>query len=441
MKLLVIGGNAAGMSAASRVKRRAPSWEVLVLERSREVSYGACGLPYYVAGLNNDIDLIRIRSVADFEKAGVQVRLSCTVTSVDFSAKTVSYTGPDGREGTENYDKLLIATGSSPKIPPIPGIRQDGILPLKTLAQAESLRFALEAGPKNVVIVGGGYIGLELAEACHLQNVPSIRVIEAADRLLNGFDPEFSQAVQQELERNQIQVHTGERVLSFEGNSRVEQIVTNKGRYPADLVILALGVDPNTRFLGSEVEKLPGGAIVTSGCMETSVPDVYAAGDCATVWHKLLDRPVPIALGTNANKQGRLAGDNIIGRKAEFKRALGTSMLRCLGLELAKTGLGQTECEREGVPFKTATVQTRSHARYYPDPQLLTIKLCYRSEDRVLLGAQIMGPKEAALRIDTFACAIDQGMSTSELGFLDLGYAPPFASVWDAVAIAANASK
>ncbi len=441
MKLLVIGGNAAGMSAASRVKRRDPSWDVLVLEQSREVSYGACGLPYYVGGANDDIDLIRIRRVADFEKNGIRVRLGCTVSSVDIADKLVHFTGPDGRQGTESYDKLLVATGSSPKIPPIPGIGQEGILPLKTLSHAQALRLALESKLRNVVIVGGGYIGLELAEACYLQKMPGIRIIEAADRLLNAFDPEFSQAAAQELKKNGVCVHTGERVLSFEGNGRVQAVTTDKGRYPADLVILCLGIDPNTRFLGDAVEKLPGGAIVTTGCMETSAPDVYAAGDCATVWHKLLDRPVSIALGTNANKQGRLAGDNIIGHRAEFKRALGTSMLRFLGLEYTKTGLGQTECEREGFPFKTVTVKANSHARYYPDPHPLTIKLCYRPDDHLLLGAQIMGSREAAVRIDTFACAIDRGMTAEELGFLDMGYAPPYASVWDAVAIAANACK
>lgn len=441
MKFVVIGGNAAGMSAASRVRRKDPSWEVVVLEQTQEVSYGACGLPYYVAGLNDDIDLIRIRSVAEFEKTGIVMKTGCAVQWVDFAKKQVHYTDPQGAAQVEGYDKLLVATGASPRIPPIPGIDKPGIYPLKTLEHAEALKRAILEGPQNVVIVGGGYIGLELAEACLLQKIPHVRVIEAMDRLLNVFDPEFGQAVQQELERHGVQVHTAEKVVSFEGDGRVERIVTDKGCYDADLVILSIGIRPNTGFLGDAVKKLPNGAIVTSPAMETSVPDVYAAGDCATVWHRLLDKPVMIALGTNANKQGRLAGDSVLGKRVEFKRALGTSMLRCMGLELAKTGLGQGECEANGIPYKTVTVQTRSHARYYPDPQTLTVKLCYRPEDHVLLGAQIMGAKEAAWRIDTFACAIDRGMTTEELGFLDLGYAPPFASVWDAIAIAANASK
>lgn len=440
MKFVVIGGNAAGMSAASRVKRRDPSWDVVVLEQSREVSYGACGLPYYVAGLNDDIDLIRIRSVEAFEKSGIRVKLECRAEQVDKDTKTVTYRDAAGNLQTESYDKLLIATGSSPKVPPIPGIQKAGIYPLKTLEHAQQLKTALK-NAKNVVIVGGGYIGLELAEACLLQKVPSVRIVEALGRLLNVFDPEFGEAVRQELESHGVAVHTGERVVCFEGEDKVERIVTDKGEYDADLVILSIGVTPNTAFLGDMLRKLPNGAIVTTPAMQTSVPDIFAAGDCATVWHALLNKSVYIALGTNANKQGRLAGDTVMGKIPSFKRALGTSMLRCMNLEFAKTGLGEGECIENNIPYKTTTVQARSHARYYPDPKMLTIKLCYRADNRVLLGAQIMGEKDAAWRIDTFACAIDQGMTTQELGFLDLGYAPPFASVWDAVAIAANASK
>ena len=215
----------------------------------------------------------------------------------------------------------------------------------------------------------------------------------------------------------------------------------DKDGLEADAVVLCIGITPNTDFTGNEIEKIKNGALLTDASMQTSVKDVYAAGDCATTWHKLLDAPTYIALGTNANKQGRMVGDAILGKDICFKRMLGTSMLRCIGLELAKTGFGEQECKANGIAYKTVTVQTRSHARYYPDPSMLTIKLCYKENDHTLLGAQIMGSKEAAWRIDVFACAIDQEMTTEELGFLDLGYAPPFASVWDAIHIAANASK
>lgn len=439
MKLLVIGGNAAGMSAAARVKRKNPNAQVIVLEKTQDVSYGACGLPYYIAGLNDDMNLIRIRTAAEFEASGIEVRLGSGVTGIEYETKTVEYV-QDGQTKKETYDKLLIASGSSAKTPPIPGIEKGNIFPLKTPRHAEELRAALIENPGNVVIIGGGYIGLELAEAALLRKAKSLRIIEALPRLLNVFDPEFGDAVRQELQRQGAAVHLGERVQRFEGDAAVSGVVTDKGTYEADLVILAIGVDPNTGFAGN-IEKLPNGAIVTNRAMETSQKDVYAAGDCATAWHRLLEKPAYIALGTNANKQGRLAGDAILGKQVCFDRALGTSMLRCMELELAKTGLGEEDAKVAGIACKFCTVKTRSHARYYPDVTELTIKLCYREEDHVILGAQIMGAKEAVQRINIFALAIDRGMTTQELGFVDLGYAPPFSSVWDAVHIAANACK
>lgn len=442
MKLVVIGGNAAGMSAASRVKRKDPSWDVVVLEKTSEVSYGACGLPYYVAGLNNNIDLIRIRSAEQFKDSGINVRLGCTVYNVDFESKAVFYTDPSGKECTEQYDKLMISSGSSPKVPPIPGINKKGIYVLKTLNNAEALKLAILNKPKSVAIIGGGYIGLELAEACIIQKIPEIHIFEAADRLLNVFDKEFGDAVYNELVKHNVDVHLGEGVKSFEGtDDKVSKIVTDKGEYSADLVILSIGITPNTNFVNKKLDMFPNGALLTDESMQTSMPDVYAGGDCSTVWHKILDKPTYIALGTYANKQGRLAGDSILGKHTSFKRALGTSMLRCMGIELAKTGLGEFECISNNIEYKTKTVETKSHARYYPDPCILTIKLCYRKSDNVIIGAQIMGLNQAACHIDTLACAIDNEMTTEELGFLDMGYAPPFATVWNAVQIAANAAK
>ena len=388
-------------------------------------------------------DVSTVLGVVDLDESGtIEMTVKRGGEKLKRTLTLQTYTDENGEAHVESYDKLLIATGSSPKVPPIPGIRQKNIFPLKTLDQAAALKLALESNPKSVVIVGGGYIGLELAEACILQKVPEIHIVEALDRLLNVFDPEFSEMVKTELEKNGVHIHLGERVMSFEGeDDKVTAVKTDKDCYAADVVILSIGVSPNTRFLPEGIEKLGNGALVTDASMKTSVPDVYAAGDCASVWSKLLDKPMYIALGTNANKQGRLAGDAVLGKNVRFARALGTSMLRVMGMEFAKTGLGEQECKANGIDYKTTTVESRSHARYYPDPVTLTVKLTYRAADKVLLGAQIAGAKEAAVRIDTFACAVDQGMTTDELGFLDLGYAPPFASVWDAIAIAANASK
>lgn len=440
MKVLVLGGNPAGMSAASRIKRKSPDTEVLVLEKSNEVSYGACGLPYYVAGLNEDLDIIRIRKVPEFEASGVNVCLGCEATGVDYDKKTVTAV-KDGKEETFSYDKLLVATGTSPKVPPFEGVDLGNIFCLKTLQDAEKIKQSILETKGNVVIVGGGYIGLEIAEACILQKVKSVRIVEALDRVLNIFDPEFSEAVSDELKKHDVKLHTGEFVQGFKGeNGKVNTIVTDKGEYPADVVILSIGVSPNTGFLG-DIEKLKNGAIITDTSMRTSKEDVFAAGDCATVVNRITGENSFIALGTNANKQGRLVGDAILGKEVCFDRALGTSMLRCMNMEFAKTGLGEVEAKNLGIDFKTKTIQSRSHARYYPDPIMITIKLVYKADTHEILGAQIMGEKEAAWRIDVFACAIDRKMTTEELGYLDLGYAPMFSAVWDAVQIAANAAK
>ena len=203
---------------------------------------------------------------------------------------------------------------------------------------------------------------------------------------------------------------------------------------------MAIGVRPNTDFI-SGIDKLKNGAIITDDQMCTSLQGVYAAGDCATVKHRLTGKSVYIPLGTNANKQGRLAGDSLLGKKVSLARALGTSMIRCLDLELAKTGLTRRQALDEGIDADSVTVEAKSHARYYPDSVPIRISLCFRKADQVLLGAQLAGAKETALRIDVLACAIDRGMTANELGFLDLGYAPPFSAVWDAVQIAANAIK
>ncbi len=440
MKFVVIGANAAGMSAASRIKRRRPECEVVALEQTFEVSYGACGLPFYIAGLNDNLDLVRIRSVSDFEKSGIVMRLGHTVESIDFKEKMIAGHNATGDAFRMDYDRLLIASGASPRRLGAPGAEKGNIFSLKTPRDAEQIRAAIEHKRSNVVIVGGGAIGLELAEAFLLQKVKSLTVIEAAGQLLPGFDEEFALAARDELEKHGVQVRTSERVTGFSGGASVERVETERGRYDADVVVVSVGVAPNTSF-AKGLDMLTNGAIVTDEAMKTSEPDVLAAGDCSSVWHKLLQKPVYLPLGTYANKQGRLAGDSACGVPVSYTRALGSAMLRCMGLELARTGLTEEEAKSAGIDAKSVTVRAHSHPHYYPDACEIAIKLCYRAEDRVLLGAQLMGARETALRIDPIAVAIDRGMTTEELGFADFGYAPPFSGVWDAVAVAANAAK
>ena len=444
MQVVIIGGNAAGMSAASRLRRKVPEHQVIVFEKSGEVSYGACGLPYYISGENTDINRVRIRTAVAFRETGIDLRLYHIVQRVDPVRKTVTVLDCVQNTNVEQpYDKLLVASGSSPIMPAIPGHQLTGIFCLKTIDDAERIRSEIvDAAVKTVAIVGAGYIGMELAEACvHLGK--ELHIFEAKPQCLPGFDPEFGEAVEKELEEHGACVHTDESVTAFEGESRVTSLRTSKGnRCKVDLVVVCIGVRPNTAFLPADsVEMLRNGAIVTDSAMRSTDPDIFAAGDCATSWHALLDCPVFLPLATNANKQGRLAADSISGEAVQLKRALGTSMLRCLGLEFGKVGLTQTEAENAGIPAKTITIQARTHARYYPGASDITIKLCYNRENKVILGAQLMGNGETAWRTDVFACAIDQGMTTTALGTLDLAYCPVISTVWDPILIAGNAAK
>ncbi len=440
MKIVVIGANAAGMSAASRIKRREAACEVVVLEATHEVSYGACGLPYYIAGINDDINLVRIRSVSDFEKNGIVMRTGHTAERIDFVQKIVSGTTDAGEPFSESYDRLLIASGARARQLLVPGAEKEKIFTLKTPQDAERIREAIEHQRCNVAIIGGGAIGLELAEACLLQRVKSLCIIETACQLLPGYDEEFARAAQEELEQHGARVHLNERVSAFCGEDCVASVATDRAEYEADVVIVSIGVVPNTEF-ATGLRKLTNGAIETNASMQSSEPDVFAAGDCASVWHALLQKPVYFPLGTYANKQGRLAGDSLVGTPASFSRALGTVMLRCMGLEFAKTGLTEAEAKREGIDAKSVLVRAHSHPSYFPGACDIEIKLCYHADSRVLLGAQLMGERDTAIRIDPIAVAIDRGMTTDELGFADFGYAPPFAGVWDAIAVAANAAK
>ena len=443
LNVWILGGNAAGMSAAARLSRRAKDTKIYVAEKTQEVSYGACGLPYYIGGFNDDINKIRVRSAEKFIESGIVLSRGLQAEKINFESKQISFLDIQNNQTIiKKYDKLLIATGSSPIIPSIPGIDFPGVYTLKTLSDGAILREKMDdINVRDVVIVGGGYIGLELAEACHKAG-KTVRLLESEPEVLSIFDSEFGIEAHEELLSHGVNVHTSEAIQKIESKGDRLLAVSAKGQYETDIIIFSIGTKPNTEFIADDViKKLSNGALVVNGRMETSVPDVYAAGDCATVMHKLLKEPVYLPLGTNANKQGRFAADVIMGAHAGYENALGTAMLRCITLELAKTGLRQSEAESAGIEAETATVVAYSHPHYYPNAVPITIKICYRKDNQIIIGSQIMGRGDTALRIDVFACAIDRGMTNKELGQLDLGYSPPFSTVWDAVNIAANAIK
>ena len=443
MKAVVLGGVAAGMSAASKFKRARPDALVTVYERGNFLSYGACGLPYFIGGQNPDPEKLIARTQTQFEEAGIQTRLRHEALRVDAVQKKVQIKNHvSGEVFWDDYDVLMIAVGCDSVMPQIEGASLPGVFYVKTMEDGLLFyRIARLGGVREAVIVGGGYIGVEMAEAM-LSLGKKVTLIEAAPRLLTPFEPEFSELAAQELEKSGVTVRLSERVTAFLEAGDRRAVRTDRSEYPADVVLAAFGVVPATGFLkDTGIEMARNGALIVDRQQRTSLPDVFAAGDCAVCWHRVARENYFLPLGTVANKCGRVSGANMAGAHEEFEGALGTAAIKVLTLEMARTGLSEADAIRLSLDYAVRLVTASDHPAYYPDPTKLLIKLIYEKRSLRLLGANIAGAKGAVLRGDVFATAIHAGLSTAELGMLDLAYAPPFATVWDAVQIAANAAK
>lgn len=443
MKVIVIGGVAAGMSAASKLKRLIEQAEITVYEKGGYLSYGACGLPYYIADYFDDDTKMIARTKEDFEAMGISCRLHHEVIKVIPDQKQVLIKDlTTGEIFSDFYDKLMVASGAPAIVPTFEGTELENIATLKTLDDGLRLKALLaKENIKKVAIVGGGYIGVEMSEALRAIGKETY-VFQSGDRVLKPFDREFSEMAGKEMEKNGVKLILGERVKAFTGHKTVNKVITDKSEYAVDFVLVAIGVRPDLSFLeGLDYEKAENGAIIVDSEMRTSIEDVYAAGDCAAIKHMIKDKHAYIALGTTANKGGRVAGENIAGGHVEYVGTLGSAAIKVFDLELARTGLGEAEALEAGLDYKTVVVKAPSSANYYPGASPLLIKVIYENGSGRILGAQAAGTKGAVHRVDMFAIAIQANMTTGELGNADLCYAPPFASVWDAVNIASNAAK
>lgn len=443
MKVIIAGGVAAGMSAASKIIRLQKDAEITVYEKGNFLSYGACGLPYYVAGYNDDHTKMIARTRAQFEEAGIHTQLQHEIIAVDTQMKVVTVKNlQTGETFKDVYDKLMVGTGAGAIIPPIKGIDKKGIYPLKTMEDGLFLKEVMAGyGIQNVVVVGGGYIGIEATEAMHALG-KNVVCLEAADKILDPFDQEITNLAMKELADKGIEIRTNERVTEFKGGMNVNEVVTDQGSYLADIVIVATGVRPSTQFLqGTDVELERNGAIIVDRQMRTSNPDIFAAGDCAMVYDLVKQKNVYLPLGTAANKCGRIAGTNICGGSDTFVGMTSSAALKVCDLQLGRTGLGEQEAIALGYQVGTVTVQGNNHPAYYPGQVPLTIKVIYEKPSMRILGAQLAGEDGAALRTDVFAVAINANMTTKQLGMVDLIYSPPYAGVWDAIHIACNAAK
>jgi len=443
-RLIVIGGDAAGMSGASQARRMDPNLDIVVFERTHRVSYAACGIPYYIAGDVQELRQLQARTPEQFAGMSIDVRLRQEVTAIDISAKSIQVHDLDaGTDAQLPYDLLLYATGARPLLPPIEGLDLDGVYQVRTLDDARSLRSALEAPPRNAVVVGGGYIGLEVAEAFHNLHLP-VTVFEMAPTVLSRtMDPEMGELVASKVRALGIEIHTDTPVDTVIGeNGRVVAVGVAETTYPADIVVLGLGSAPNAALAdASGIALGPTGAVAVDDHQRTGAHGVYAAGDCAEAIHRVTGNPVNLHLGTIANKQGRVAGTNLGGGNATFPGVLGTAITKVADIEIARTGLTLAEAADAGIDAVAAGLRSATAARYWPKSTSMRIRTVVERRSGRLLGAQIVGGPGAGKRIDTFAMALWTGMTADELEYVDLSYSPPFSGVWEPVNIAARKAR
>ena len=441
---MVIGGDAAGMSAASQARRlRGPrDLAIVAFDQGNYLSYSACGIPYFVGGVVEELDRLVVRTPEQFAtKQDIDARIRHKVTEIDLDKGAVKITDVDeGTEAWEGFDQLLVATGATPRRPPLPHADAEGIFGVQVLDDGRAIFETMrERRPRRAAVIGGGYIGLEMAEAFQMRGL-DVAVVEAGSHPMPSLDDEIADLIADAMQGMGIAFHGSEPVEAFEvEDGWVSGVVTSRRTIPADIVVLGLGVAPNVALAeAADIPIGPSGAIAVDRRMRTGAEGVWAAGDCAEKFHRVSRSPVSIALGTHANKEGRVAGINLGGGYASFPGVIGTAVSKLCDTEVGRTGLNEDEAGAAGFSFITAIVDSTTRAGYYPETQPIKTKLLAERSSGRLLGAQIVGKEGAAKRIDVLATAIWNEMSVDEFLNLDLSYAPPFSPVWDPVLIAAR---
>ena len=446
-RLVIIGGVAAGMSAASAAKRIRPAMDVTVLEKDYFISYGICSLPYYVSDDVKDFgNLISLTREMAMEERGIDVLIRHEALKVDMGARHVLVRDLEkSEERSLTYDKLVIATGAVPIKPPLPGIDLKHVFEVRTLIDGVEIkqyineRLGSQKGTVKAVLVGGGYIGMEMCESLRKRGL-DVTVIEKADRVLGTMDVSITDVVERKILSEGVTLYKGTSVGGFSGQEgKLTKVLTDKGEFEADMALLVIGARANTKLAtDAGIELGANGAIRVDEHMRTNVPGVYAAGDCAEALHLVTGKKAYIPLGTTANKQGRVAGENAAGMETFFEGVVGTAVTKVFDLEVARTGLSPIEAEREGISFIVSTITGRSRSSAYPAGKPIVVTYVVEKETGRLLGAQMVGEEGVAHRIDTLAACLYGKMTVEEVARLDLGYAPPFATVWDPILIAAN---
>ncbi len=438
-KTIIVGSNAAGMTFAAKYKRSNPDHEVIAFEKRDYVSFGGCGLPYYVGQCFDSQDTMIARSVEATINSGIDLRINHEVVGIDFASKTVTVLNNE-QEFKETYDQLLIATGANPIVPDFGNYKHDKVTTLVSMEDGNKLRDLLsDDANQNIVVIGGGFIGLEVMDSAHHLG-KNVTLIEREKTIMSRqFSPEMIEVVQEEIKAAKINLMLDTAVEAIEDHQGGYQVHTSNGQIDADVIVIAIGFRPNTDFIN--LDKLPNGAIIADKNAKTSVKDVYAVGDCATIHHQVLDKQVYLPLATVANKQGRNLADYLSNKPTYLKGMLASSCLKVLDYELACTGISEQEAKLNNIDYKTVMIKDKNQTDYYYGQEDIYVKLVYRSEDNVLLGAEMLGKKGVVGRIDALAVAIHSELTTMELGFIDFCYAPPFARTWDVLNVAGNVAK
>lgn len=445
-RFVVIGGCAAGMSAASKAKRLNPKLDVVVFEKSPHVSYSACGIPYYVADLVRDASELVTLTPEDFRsQRGIDVRTRHEVVGVHPVKRLVTTVDLEtGREVSAEYDKLVISVGGKPVRPALPGMNLKNVFTIQTLEDGIRIKqFVDENRPGHVVIVGGGYIAMEMAEACRLRGI-DVTVLEKEPQILSGFEPDIVERVAGELSTNSVKVETSVLIANLRGNSLglVEAVEFDGRSIPADFVLVCAGLRPNTHLAEKAGVRIGNtGAIAVDWKLQTNVANICAAGDCVEVKNLVTGKADYVPLGPTANKQGRVVGENIGGGTAMFRGVVGTSVFKTFGLEVARTGLGRVAARKLGYDAEVASIEAPVRAQYYGRNEKIRVCVILDKGKKRLLGAQMVGPDGVSKRIDVFATALTNRMSLDDMAYLDLSYAPPFAPVWDSVLVAVNVAR
>lgn len=440
MAFVIIGGDAAGMSAASRAKRNQKDLEVIVLEQTEDVSYSACGMPYNIADADREINDLVVRHAQVFrEKQGIDLRTGHRVESIDRNSKKVEGTNLRGEKFEISYDKLLIATGASPIIPGLPGFDLPGVVGLKSLEDGRRIKEHMrDKNVKKTVIIGMGYIALEMCEALRARDI-DVDMVKPRPIFLPWMAQDLASVVREEVENNNVGVHTGHKTERIEANNSTLRVICPDLVLEGQMVLVAIGVKPNSKIAAESGLNLgPSGSIAVDKTLKTNDQNIYSAGDCADAYHVVTRGKAWVPLALRANRAGWAVADNITGKKVELPGIVGSAIFKVFDLEVARTGLSVAEAEESGFDPMEMVIKAPSRAHAHPGSTTIHVQIVGDKKSGRLLGMQIVGKEGAVHRIKAASVALHAKMTVEEFSQCDLAYAPPFSPTWDPMLTAAN---